>query len=589
MEDTQTMTLTGPDRVLAAAPAQPTQALADLAPPAGLSPAQPSAELSAPADERAAWWREAVIYQVYIRSFADGNGDGIGDLLGIRTRLPYLRALGVDAVWITPFYPSPMADGGYDVGDYCAVDPLFGTLGDFDALVAEAHAAGLRVIVDVVPNHTSDRHQWFTEALAAEPGDAARGRYIFRPGKGEHGELPPNDWESVFGGPAWTRIVERDGTAGEWYLHLFDPAQPDLNWHNPWVREQFEQVLEFWLDRGVDGFRVDVAHGMIKQHGLPDVGYSGQITMLGNAVLPYFDQDEVHQIHRSWRRILDTYPGERIAVAEAWAPSLERLAAYVRPDELHQAFNFHYLGTPWEAQPLRTVIDQSLGTARLVGAPSTWVLSNHDVQRHVTRYGGGETGQRRARAAALLMLALPGSAYVYQGEELGLEEVFDLPAELLQDPQRFRSADGSSGRDGCRVPLPWNGAVPPFNFTPLGIADGWLPAPAHWAARTVEAQWQDPDSMLGLYREALRLRREHPALGDGALEWSPSPAGTLVFTREPGFVCTVNTGSEPVALPAPGTPVLASGPFELGADAAGQASVVLPPDTAVWWVRSASD
>jgi alpha-glucosidase len=612
MEDVNTMTLTGPDRVVAAVPAQPTQAVPDLAPPAGLSPAQPSADLSAPADERAAWWREAVIYQVYIRSFADGNGDGVGDLLGIRTRLPYLRALGVDAVWITPFYPSPMADGGYDVADYCAVDPLFGTLGDFDALVAEAHALGLRVIVDLVPNHSSDRHQWFTEALAAEPGDAARDRYIFRPGKGEHGELPPNDWESVFGGPAWTRVVERDGTAGEWYLHLFDPAQPDLNWRNPWVREQFEQVLEFWLDRGVDGFRVDVAHGMIKQHGLPDVGYSGQITMLGNAILPYFDQDEVHQIHRSWRRILDTYPGERIAVAEAWAPSLDRLAAYVRPDELHQAFNFHYLGTPWEASALRTVIDQSLATAGLVGAPSTWVLSNHDVQRHVTRYGSGEAGERRARAAALLMLALPGSAYVYQGEELGLEEVFDLPAELLQDPQRFRSADGSSGRDGCRVPLPWSGSAPPFNFTPLGIADGWLPAPAHWAARTVEAQWQDTDSMLGLYREALRLRREHPALGDGGLEWTDAPAGTLVFSREPGFVCTVNTGSAPVALPVPGTPVLASGPFELvelegalpqaatalggeaavnDAPAAGaaHASALLPPDTAVWWVRSVSD
>jgi alpha-glucosidase len=540
-----------------------------------------------PSGSQGAWWRDAVIYQVYIRSFADGNGDGVGDLPGVRTRLPYLRSLGVDAVWITPFYASPMADGGYDVADYCAVDPQFGTLGDFDALTAEAHGLGLRVIVDLVPNHSSDRHRWFAEALAAAPGDAARERYIFRPGKGERGELPPNDWESVFSGPAWTRTVNADGTPGEWYLHLFDPSQPDLNWRDAGVRAQFEQILRFWLDRGVDGFRVDVAHGMIKHPDLPDIGYTNQITMLGSAVLPYFDQDEVHEIHRSWRRILDGYPGERIAVAEAWAPSLERLAAYVRPDELHQAFNFHYLNSPWDARELRSVIDLSLRTAGLVGAPSTWVLSNHDVQRHVTRYGGGETGLRRARAAALLMLALPGSAYVYQGEELGLEEVLDLPAEVLQDPQRLRSADGASGRDGCRVPLPWSGTAAPFDFTPLNIADGWLPAPPRWAALTVAAQQQEPDSMLGLYREALRLRREHPALGDGALEWESSPAGVLAFTREPGFVCTVNTGGEPVELPVPGTALLASGPVGRPAKPrSGAAAVVLPPDTAVWWTRA---
>lgn len=570
------MTVTGPGRAPSAASGPAASAQPTLPRPT----AEPS-DLSAtptPAWPRA-WWRDAVIYQVYIRSFADGNGDGIGDLLGIRTRLPYLRALGVDAVWITPFYPSPMADGGYDVADYCAVDPLFGTLGDFDALIAEAHRLDLRVIVDLVPNHSSDQHRWFAEALAARKGSAAHDRYIFRPGKGECGELPPNDWESVFGGPAWTRTVEPDGTPGDWYLHLFDPSQPDLNWHDPAVRAEFERIIEFWLDRGVDGFRVDVAHGMIKDPELLDVGYPNQITMLGSAVLPYFDQDDVHEIHRSWRRILDGYPGGRIAVAEAWAPSLERLAAYVRPDELHQAFNFHYLNSPWDAEALRAVIDRSLDTAGLVGAPSTWVLSNHDVRRHVTRYGGGEAGLRRARAAALLMLALPGSAYVYQGEELGLEEVLDLPPELLQDPQRLRSPDENCGRDGCRVPLPWSGSASPFNFTPLNIVDGWLPAPAHWAALTVEAQWQEPDSMLGLYREALRLRREHPALGDGALAWQAAPEGTLVFSREPGFVCTVNVGDGDVELPVPGTLLLASGP--VGTASPGVA--VLPPDTAVWW------
>ena len=538
------------------------------------------------------WWRDAVIYQVYIRSFADGNGDGVGDLLGIRTRLPYLRSLGVDAVWITPFYASPMADGGYDVAEHREVDPLFGTLGDAEALIAEAHRLGIRIIVDVVPNHTSARHRWFREALAAGPGDPARERYIFREGRGEHGELPPNDWESVFGGPAWTRIAERDDEPGEWYLHLFDPAQPDLNWRHPEVRAEHEDILRFWLDRGVDGFRIDVAHGMIKADGLPDVGYQGQIEMLGSSVLPYFDQDEVHEIHRSWRRILDEYPGQRIAVAEAWAPSLERLAAYVRPDELHQAFNFHFLGTPWQRDELRTVIEDSLRTSALVGAPATWVLSNHDIRRHVTRYGGGEQGLRRARAAALLMLALPGSAYLYQGEELGLEEVLDLPAELLQDPQRLRSADGSSGRDGCRVPLPWGGTESPYNFTPLNIASGWLPAPERWRGKTVEAQWDDPSSTLGLYREALRLRRALPALGDGKLDWqgaaevlSGDENSLLTFRRAPGFVCTVNVGDSPITIACPGKLELASVDLDLDGEADGDV-VTLPPDSAAWWTVS---
>jgi alpha-glucosidase len=530
------------------------------------------------------WWRDAVIYQVYVRSFADGNGDGVGDLLGVRTRLTYLRELGVDAVWITPFYASPMADGGYDVTEHRAVDPSFGTLGDAEALIDEAHVLGIKVIIDIVPNHTSAAHRWFREALAAGPGSAARERYLFRPGKGADGEVPPNDWESVFGGPAWTRVTEPDGTPGEWYLHLFDPAQPDLNWRHPEVRVEHEEILRFWLDRGVDGFRVDVAHGMAKKEGLPDAGYRNQIEMLGSNVLPYFDQDEVHEIHRAWRKILDSYPGERIAVAEAWAPSLERLAAYTRPDELHQAFNFHFLGTPWQADELRRVIADSLRAAELVGAPSTWVLSNHDVRRHVTRYGGGEIGLRRARAAALLMLALPGSAYIYQGEELGLEEVLDLPEEVLRDPQRLRSADGSCGRDGCRVPLPWGGDEPPYDFTPLGIAEGWLPAPGRWRELTVAAQWEDPSSTLALYRRALRLRRDLPGLGDGGLEWRDAPRGALVFTRAGGFTCTVNASSQSVAMPHPGRLILASTALPDAAQGcAPAAEIVLPPDSAAWW------
>lgn len=521
------------------------------------------------------WWRDAVIYQVYVRSFADSGGDGVGDLPGIRSRLPYLAGLGVDALWLTPFYVSPMADFGYDVADHRDVDPLFGTLTDARDLIADAHAHGLRIIVDVVPNHTSDRHAWFQLALAAPPGSAERARYVFRDGRGPDGSLPPNDWESVFGGPAWTRLPD-----GQWYLHLFAPEQPDLNWENPEVHAEFADILRFWLDLGVDGFRVDVAHGMAKAPGLPDVGHRDQVEMLGTAVLPYFDQDVVHDIHRAWRRLLGSYDGERIAVAEAWAPSPERLALYTRPDELHQAFNFHYLTAPWQASAMREVIEESLRSAEAVGAPATWVLSNHDVTRHVTRYGGGETGLRRARAAALLTLALPGSAYVYQGEELGLPEVLDLPEEFLRDPQRGRGAD--SGRDGCRVPLPWAGEEPPFGF---GTGASWLPIPPAWRDLTVEAQSADPGSMLALYRDALRVRREHPAFGDGRLRWLTGPPGTLFFAREtgedgpgPSCLCAVNLSGRTVRVPVDGTPLLASGPVR-----ADGGCVELPPDTALWW------
>ncbi|NUR25430.1 MAG: glycoside hydrolase family 13 protein, partial [Catenulispora sp.] len=487
-------------------------------PPSPTRGAGSPAESSGPGGTR--WWRDAVIYQIYVRSFADADGDGIGDLGGIRDRLPYLAALGVDALWITPFYASPMVDGGYDVTDYRSVDPTFGTLANAADLIDDAHGLGLRVIVDIVPNHTSDQHVWFQEALAAGISGPARERYVFRPGRGAGGELPPNDWESVFGGPAWTRLPD-----GQWYLHLFAPQQPDLNWEHPDVRAEFDDVLRFWLDLGADGFRIDVAHGMVKAAGLPDVGDAPQSRLLGRGKVPYFDQDGVHDIHRSWRRLLDSYPGERIGVAEAWAPSLERLAGYVRPDELHQVFNFDYMRTGWDAGALRSVIEKSLASTGSVGAPTTWVLSNHDVQRHVTRYGDGELGRRRARAAALLTLALPGSAYVYQGEELGLPEVLDIPVELVTDPQ-FESIKGS--RDGCRVPLPWSGDEPPFGF---GSGGGWLPSPPEWKSLTVEAQQDDDASMLNLYRAALQIRRDHPALGDGELRWLDGPPNCLVFER----------------------------------------------------------
>ncbi|MFI1191978.1 glycoside hydrolase family 13 protein [Micromonospora sp. NPDC020750] len=530
------------------------------------------------------WWRSAVVYQVYVRSFADSNGDGVGDLPGIRERLPYLRDLGVDALWLTPFYTSPMVDGGYDVADYRDVDPLFGTLADFDAMITDAHALGLRIIVDLVPNHTSSAHPWFTAALAAAPGSPERARYLFAEGRGADGELPPNDWESIFGGPAWTRVPD-----GQWYLHLFDPAQPDLDWRHPEVRAEFEDVLRFWLDRGVDGFRIDVAHGMIKAEGLPDVGFSSMTTgrrqseLLGKGRLPYFDQDEVHEIYRAWRPILDSYPGGRMAVAEAWAETPQRLARYIGPDELHQAFSFDFLDATWSADSFRKVIDTALAEATIVGAPTTWVLSNHDKQRHVTRYGDGEVGLRRARAASLLMLALPGCAYLYQGEELGLPEVLDLPDELRQDPSFLRTGES---RDGCRVPIPWSGELAPYGFGPAGSAPSWLPAPATWAALSVAAQAGVPGSTLELYRAALRIRHSHPALGPdaGEVTWLEATGpGVLAFRRTTGgaeLTCVVNLSEADVLIDGYGRPVAASA--DLTEQGVGH---VLPVDAAAWFDR----
>ncbi|NBM16533.1 glycoside hydrolase family 13 protein [Streptomyces sp. GC420] len=530
------------------------------------------------------WWRDAVIYQVYPRSFADGNGDGMGDLNGIRGRLPYLKDLGADAVWLSPFYASPQADAGYDVADYRAIDPMFGTLHDADGLIRDAHDLGLRVIVDLVPNHSSDRHDWFQRAVEEGPGSRLRDRYHFRPGKGTDGELPPNDWESIFGGPAWTRVAD-----GEWYLHLFAPEQPDFNWEHPAVQDEFRSILRFWLDMGVDGFRVDVAHGLVKAPGLPDIGGHDQLKLLGNDVMPFFDQDGVHEIYRSWRKVLDEYEGERVLVAEAWTPTVERTANYVRPDEMHQAFNFQYLSTYWEADGLRKVIDSSLAAMRPVNAPTTWVLSNHDVTRHATRFanppglgtqlrtpGDRALGLRRARAATLLMLALPGSAYIYQGEELGLPDVTELPDEARQDPSFFRASGQDGFRDGCRVPIPWTAEGTSYGF---GAGGSWLPQPEYWGDLSVEAQTGDPESTLEMYRSALALRREQPGLGAGThVEWLDAPEGVLAFRREGGFVCTANTTGETVRLPAYGVALLTSGPATVTDGVA-----EIPADTTVWW------
>ncbi|GAA4931267.1 glycoside hydrolase family 13 protein [Streptomyces coeruleoprunus] len=526
------------------------------------------------------WWRDAVIYQIYPRSFADGDGDGTGDLAGIRRRLDHLVSLGVDALWITPWYPSPMADGGYDVADYRDVDPLFGTLAEAEELIRQALRRGLRTVLDIVPNHVSEAHPWFRAALAAPPGSPERALFHFRPGRGRGGDLPPNDWPSEFGGPAWTRVVEPDGTPGEWYLHLFAPEQPDLNWADPRVRAEHEDVLRFWFDRGVAGIRVDSATLLTKDADLPDLASA-------EGPHPYADRDDLHTVYRSWRRTADSYPGGRLLVGEMWLPDPSRLARYLRPDELHTAFNFDFLQSPWDATRLRACIDTTLESHAAVGAPPTWVLSNHDVTRTVTRYGRADTsfdfaakthgvpsdpelGTRRARAACLLTLALPGSVYLYQGEELGLPEVEDLPRDMLRDPMHVRSGGNDPGRDGCRVPLPWSGTAPPYGFGPDDSAP-WLPQPTTWAPFTVEAQDGDPDSMLTLYREALRLRRA--TRPEPALEWLPSPDGILSFRRGPALRCLVNLTPDPIPLPPSHTLLLTSGPTP---------EDHLPPDTAAW-------
>jgi len=521
------------------------------------------------------WWRDAVVYQVYVRSFADANGDGVGDLAGVRDRLPYLRDLGVDALWFSPWYPSPMADSGYDISDYRAIDPAFGTLAEAEQLIAEARALGIRTIVDVVPNHVSDQHPWFQAALASPPGSPERERFWFR-----SGDTPPNGWQSIFGGSAWTRA----NGDGDWYLHLFAPEQPDLNWTHPDVSAEHEDVLRFWFDRGAAGVRIDSAALLVKDPELaeerPDTGPGEH---------PFTDRDALHDIYRRWRAIADSYDEQRVLVGEIWLPDAERFARYLRPDELHTAFNFDFLGCPWEASRMRGSIDAALAAHAPVDAPATWVLSNHDVTRPVTRYGRAdssfafeskragtptdlERGARRARAAALLAMALPGSMYIYQGEELGLPEVEDIPFERRQDPMWHRSGGVDPGRDGCRIPIPWSGDRPPYGFSVDSAARPWLDQPDDWAPLTVAAESGDPSSMLALYRAGLRARKQAP-WGAGAFTWLPSGDDVLAFARGDSFACLVNFGPEAIALPDGAEVLISSNDLEGGA---------VPQDTTVW-------
>jgi alpha-glucosidase len=537
------------------------------------------------------WWRTAVVYQVYPRSFADSDGDGIGDLGGLLDRLPYLARLGVDAIWLSPFYPSPLADGGYDISDYRDVDPRLGTLADFDQVVATAHRLGIKVIVDIVPNHTSDRHPWFQEALASPAGSPARDRYIFRDGTGHDGATPPSNWVSHFGGPAWERITEPDGTPGQWYCHLFAREQPDLNWENPGVRAYFKDTLRFWADRGVDGFRIDVAHSLAKDlsHPLRDQPNLDRMLPL-DGTDPLYDREEVHTIYREWREVFDEYDPPRMAVAETWSPANERTYLYARPTELGQVFDFSLLKSQWGRDRFVVVIDQAIAGHAGAGGGLTWVLSSHDVPRHASRLALPEgtdpdewlitdgrhpvldtrLGLDRARAATLMMLALPGSPYLYQGEELGLPEVPDIPRDALQDPVWCRTNHTLKGRDGARVPLPWTRTGTSFGF---GDGGAWLPQPESFGRLSVEAQDGVPGSTLEMYRHALRLRRDHPGLRGSEFAWADAPAHCLAFDRGPGFRCLVNLSGVPCPLPEGAEVLISSGPLTDG---------LLPPDHTAW-------
>ncbi|WP_182050035.1 glycoside hydrolase family 13 protein [Changpingibacter yushuensis] len=554
------------------------------------------------AHDSATWWRNAVTYQIYPRSFADSNGDGIGDLVGITSRVPYLTELGIDAVWLSPFYPSALADGGYDVDDYRNVDPRIGTLADFDVMTQALHDAGIKLVVDIVPNHSSDQHRWFKEAVAAGKGSLERERYIFRDGRGKDGELPPSTWPAMFGGIVWERITEPDGTPGQWYFHTFAKEQPDWNWKHPDVHAEFLETLRFWADRGVDGFRIDVAHGLAKNLDpaydvIKDPGEPGEFFEDGKH--PTTDRDEVHEIYKEWRALFNQYEPPRFAVAEAWVPD-HRRAPYASTDELGQAFNFDLLLARFDASEFKKVVTSNLEDAERFGSSSTWVLSNHDVVRHATRYGipesenptrshttgndwlmaGGDLatidaagGLRRAQAATLFIMGLPGSVYLYQGEELGLQEVGDLPATTRQDPAYFRSEGREVGRDGCRVPLPWSATGNTFGFS-ADDAASHLPQPSWYAQRSVEAEREDQESTLSLYRRALALR--HQLVSDEQLEWIDSEAGVLHFARPGGWHVVTNFNAAPVKLP--------SGDVLVASNQCGDSLErgVLPGHTTVW-------
>ena len=511
------------------------------------------------------WWRSAVFYQVYVRSFVDSNDDGVGDLPGITAHLDYVRDLGAHAIWLTPFYPSPQKDHGYDVADYFDVNPEYGTLDDFDRLLERAHQLRLKVLVDIVPNHTSDQHEWFRAAVASTDSPF-RERYHFVDPKADGS--PPNNWTSSFGGPAWSR----EPSGQQWYLHLFAPEQPDLNWWHPEVPKEFERILGFWLDRGADGFRIDVASALFKRRDLADRPViADRVTGAprSDSVFAIIDQPQLHAVYHRWRQIANRYEPERVLVGEIFDP--RRHSQYIVPDQLHMAFAL--IHQPWDAALWRRSIEVMQAALRSPGAEPTWTLSNHDVPRQVTRLGGGALGRARVKAALLLLLGLPGQVFIYQGEELGLEEV-DVPDDRRQDPFFLRSGGVHKGRDGCRVPLPWRRGEPHAGFSTV---EPWLPMPSGWDRLAVDAQAASGESMLAHFRHALAARRGLSGRLGGRVEWLGAQPGVLAYARD-SLAVACNFSAWPVRLPLAGRLLLGSDPLVTSS----RGILHLAPNSAAW-------
>ncbi len=543
------------------------------------------------------------MYQLYPRSFADSNGDGRGDLEGIRQHLDHLRDLGVNAIWLTPCFPSPQRDHGYDVADYFDIEPIYGTLADFDRLVADASERSIRILLDVVPNHCSSEHAWFQAALTAAPGSPERARYWFRDGRGPDGNEPPNNWRAIFGGSAWTRVTESDGTPGQWYLHTFSPWQPDFNWYNPDVVDYFDRMLIFWFDRGVEGFRVDAVPVLGKHPDLPDsppapAGLTDAQAWVFNIYGHFYETG--HDVWKHWRTVIDdyerTHPGRHLVTISESYGKPEVVLEFLKGDEFHQSFAFDLMLITWLAAPMRKAITDSIDLLAAVGGTPAWTLNNHDTQRVVTRLGrlnandpaaftghnlmyvdapiDLELGRRRARAAITLTAALPGALYLFQGEELGLEEYLDMPPEAREDPLFIRTNGKEIGRDGCRVPLPWTSeATTSFGFSPAKV-EPWLPQPQNWGELSVERQAGDANSMLSWYRTLLAHRR----LLSGALTWVDTGSGDCLAFERGGVLIVLNVGSGAVELPA----ALVAGRSVIIATHPETTPHVLPSDSCVW-------
>ncbi len=527
------------------------------------------------------WWRQAVVYQIYPRSYADSNADGIGDLKGVTSRIDYLQSLNIDAIWLSPFYPSPLVDGGYDVSDYRNVDPKLGTLADFDEMLAALHNVGIRIFVDIVPNHCSHLHQWFQDALAAPPHSPERNRFIFRDGRGEDKAQPPTDWVSHFAPSAWTHESTFGGVHNQWFLHYFAPEQPDWNWDNPEIAEDFLKTLKFWADRGVDGFRIDVAHGLKKDLSEPfrmrnTLEHEIDRPTDGNGILA--DRNEVFDVYKQWRKLFNQYDPPKVAVAEANVLP-ERIPLYASEETLGQCFDFRFIFTPFNAQAYKENVTEAIELAKINGSSCTWCLSNHDQIRHATKFGldksvdrrlwmlsdgksaelDRETGTKRALAATLFILALPGSTYLYQGEELGLHEVTDIPESMIQDPQYLKNLKFDKGRDGCRVPLPWEANADYFGFSTGG---SHLPQPSWFKNYAVDMQFGKHESSLSIYQEALRIRKD--LMCEESMTWHETgDPEVLHFSRPNGWNCLINFEGDDYLIPN-GDIILSSTPIVKG-------------------------